>query len=121
MELHRRESVIILDEIQSFPIARQAVKYLVADGRYDYVETGSLISIKENIKDISIPSEERSIKMYPMDFEEFAWAMGETQMIEYVKSCFAGKKPLEQGLHAKAMLLFRQYMIVGGMYSVRPD
>ena len=115
MELHRRESVIILDEIQSFPIARQAVKYLVADGRYDYVETGSLISIKENVKDISIPSEERSIKMYPMDFEEFAWAMGETQMIEYVKRCFAEKKPLEQGLHAKAMLLFRQYMIVGGM------
>ena len=115
MKLHNRESVLILDEIQSFPIARQAVKYLVADGRYDYIETGSLISIKENIKDISIPSEERSIKMYPMDFEEFAWAMGETQMIEYVKSCFAGKKPLEQGLHAKAMLLFRQYMIVGGM------
>lgn len=113
--LHRRESAIILDEIQAFPIARQAVKYLVADGRYDYLETGSLISIKENVKNISIPSEERDIKMYPMDFEEFAWAMGETQMIEYVRNCFDNKKPLEKGMHSKVMLLFRQYLIVGGM------
>lgn len=115
IKLHRRESVIILDEIQSFPIARQAVKYLVADGRYDYIETGSLISIKENVENISIPSEERQIKMYPMDFEEFSWAMGEDQLVEYIKQCFIDQKPLEQGLHKKAMLVFRQYMIVGGM------
>lgn len=115
IKLHRRESVIILDEIQSFPIARQAVKYLVADGRYDYIETGSLISIKENVENISIPSEERQIKMYPMDFEEFSWAMGEDQLVEYIKQCFIDQKPLDQGLHKKAMLVFRQYMIVGGM------
>src|SRR5574344_1398372 len=115
IKLHRRASVIILDEIQSFPIARQAVKYLVADGRYDYIETGSLISIKENVENISIPSEERQIKMYPMDFEEFSWAMGEDQLVEYIKQCFIDQKPLDQGLHKKAMLVFRQYMIVGGM------
>ena len=108
IKLHRRESVIILDEIQSFPIARQAVKYLVADGRYDYIETGSLISIKENVENISIPSEERQIKMYPMDFEEFSWAMGEDQLVEYIKQCFIDQKPLDQGLHKKAMLVFRQ-------------
>ena len=115
VKLHRRESLIIFDEIQKFPKAREAVKYFVADGRYDYIETGSLISIKENIEDITIPSEERPINMYPMDFEEFAWAMGEEQLIEYIRKCYNDRKPLEQGLHAKAMLLFRQYIIVGGM------
>lgn len=115
VKLNRRESVIIFDEIQKFPKAREAVKYLVADGRYDYIETGSLISIKENIKDITIPSEERSINMYPMDFEEFAWAVGDEQMTEYIRRCYEELKPLEQGIHSKAMLLFRQYMIVGGM------
>lgn len=115
VKLYKRESVIILDEIQSFPLARQAVKYLVADGRYDYIETGSLISIKENVQDITIPSEERSYRMHPMDFEEFAWAMGETELVEYIKQCYTEKSPLEQGLHRKAMLLFRQYLIVGGM------
>ncbi len=115
VKLYKRESAIIFDEIQKYPKAREAVKYLVADGRYDYIETGSLISIKENVADITIPSEERPLKMYPMDFEEFAWAMGEEQMIEYIRRCFNHKIPLEQGLHAKAMLLFRQYMIVGGM------
>lgn len=115
VKLHRRESLIIFDEIQKFPKAREAVKYFVADGRYDYIETGSLISIKENIEDITIPSEERPINMYPMDFEEFAWALGEEQLIEYIRKCYNDRKPLEQGLHAKAMLLFRQYMIVGGM------
>lgn len=115
VKLHRRESLIIFDEIQKFPKAREAVKYFVADGRYDYIETGSLISIKENVSEITIPSEERRVSMYPMDFEEYAWAMGEEQMVEYIRTCFTNRMPLEQGLHAKAMMLFRQYMIVGGM------
>ena len=80
--LYQRESVIIFDEVQKFPRAREAIKHLVKDGRYDYIETGSLISIKENVKDILIPSEEQSIKMFPMDFEEFAWALGEEMIIE---------------------------------------
>ena len=113
--LYKRESLIIFDEIQQFPRARQLIKYLVADGRYDYIETGSLISIKENVANITIPSEERRILMHPMDFEEFAWAMEEKELIEYIRKCFDEKQPLEQGLHNKAMLLFRQYMIIGGM------
>ena len=84
------EIFFVLDEIQRFPKAREAVKYLVADGRYDYIETGSLISIKENINGITIPSEERPVNMYPMDFEEFAWAMGEEQLAEYIRKCFEG-------------------------------
>ncbi|NMN01534.1 ATP-binding protein [Bifidobacterium panos] len=116
--LHPNESVIIFDEVQQFPKARQSIKKLVKDGRFDYIETGSLISIKENVKDITIPSEERGIKMYPMDFEEFCWALGEKTMIEYIKQCFEDKKPLEEGLHHKAMLLFKQYMLVGGMPKV---
>lgn len=115
VSLHRRESLIILDEIQKCPKAREAIKYLVADGRYDYIETGSLISIKENVEGITLPSEERKLCMYPMDFEEFAWAMGENVLIDYIRKCFNDRMPLEQGLHSKAMLLFRQYMIVGGM------
>lgn len=113
--LYQRDSLIILDEIQQCPKARQAIKYLVADGRYDYIETGSLISIKENEDGITLPSEERRISMYPMDFEEFGWAMNENALMDYIRKCFESKTPLEQGLHAKAMLLFRQYMIVGGM------
>jgi len=113
--LYQRDSLIILDEIQQCPKARQAIKYLVADGRYDYIETGSLISIKENVDGITLPSEERRISMYPMDFEEFGWAMNENALMDYIRKCFESKTPLEQGLHAKAMLLFRQYMIVGGM------
>lgn len=110
-----RKSLIIFDEIQQFPQARAAIKYLVADGRYDYIETGSLISIKENVKDIVIPSEERSISMYPLDFEEFAWALGEDQLIAYIKHCFENKSALDRGMHNKAMMLFKQYMLVGGM------
>ena len=113
--LKRRESLIVFDEVQRFPKAREAIKYLVADGRYDFIETGSLISIRENVRDIVVPSEERHLKMYPLDFEEFCWALGEEQMIEYIRSCFAGRAPLERSLHAKAMLLFKQYMLVGGM------
>ena len=88
---------------------------MVKDGRYDYIETGSLISIRENVKGITIPSEERRISMYPMDFEEFCWALGETKMTEYIRKCFDEKKPLEDTLHHKAMMLFKQYILVGGM------
>ena len=115
VQLHERDSVIIFDEVQLFPKAREAIKYLVADGRYDYMETGSLISIKENVKDIVIPSEERQMKMYPLDFEEFCWALGEKPMVTYIKTCFEKREPLERTLHNKAMLLFKQYMLVGGM------
>ncbi len=113
--LYPRQSLIIFDEIQKFPKARQSIKKLVQDGRYDYIETGSLISIRENVRDITIPSEERKIKMYPLDFEEFCWAFGEDKIVEYARSCFESLHPLEDNLHRKAMLLFRQYMLIGGM------
>ena len=110
-----RRSIIVFDEIQDCPRAREAIKYLVADGRFDYIETGSLVSIKKNVKDIQIPSEEYSIKMYPMDFEEFLWAMGNDMLMPYLKDCFDSLQPAGQALHRKAMDLFRQYMVVGGM------
>ena len=94
--LYERESVFIFDEVQLFPEARATIKYLVADGRYDYIETGSLISIRENVKDIVIPSEERKIKMFPMDLEEFAWAIGEKPLFTYIKKCWDEKSPPEQ-------------------------
>ena len=115
VKLHERQSLIIFDEVQKFPRAREAVKYLVQDGRYDYIETGSLISIHENVADIVIPSEERCIKMYPLDFEEFCWAFGEEQLLDYIKLCFVKERPLTNDLHRKAMMLFRQYLLVGGM------
>lgn len=115
IELEKRNSLIIFDEVQMFPKARAAIKHLVKDGRFDYIETGSLISIKENVKDIVIPSEERHLKMYPLDFEEFAWAMNEKLLVEYIRKCYEAKKPLERSLHNKAMMLFKQYMLVGGM------
>ena len=114
-KLYKRQSLIILDEVQLFPRARSAIKYLVADGRYDYIETGSLISIRENVKDILIPSEEDQMQLYPMDFEEFLWASGNETMMSLIRNCFESKKPLGQALHRKAMDLFRQYMIIGGM------
>ena len=113
--LYPGESLVIFDEVQQFPKARQSIKKLVKDGRYDYIETGSLISIKENVKGISIPSEERTIKMYPMDFEEFCIALGENKILEYIRACFDKLVPLEEDLHHKAMLLFKQYILVGGM------
>ena len=94
--LYKRESLIIFDEIQRFPAARQMIKYLVADGRYDYLETGSLISIKENVDGITIPSEERKIKMYPLDFEEFASYLGEDVLLEYIADCYSKEIPLER-------------------------
>jgi len=113
--LYPRESLIVFDEIQKFPRAREAVKYLVADGRYDYLETGSLISIKENVKDITIPSEERKLKMYPVTFSEFAVYLGEELLLEYIADCYAKRQPLEQSLHERAMRLIKEYMLVGGM------
>ena len=109
-----RNTVIVFDEVQLFPLARQAIKYLVADGRYDYIETGSLISIKKNKEKILIPSEEFKIKMYPMDFEEFLWAVGDEQLMPFIRMCFEKKQKLGP-LHRKAMSHFRHYMIVGGM------
>ncbi len=114
-DLPRRKSVIIFDEVQLFPKARQAIKYLVADGRYDYIETGSLISIKRNVKDILIPSEEEKIRMYPMDFEEFLWAKGNTVTMPVIKDAFEKRKPLGDAIHRKTMQLFREYIAVGGM------
>ena len=114
-QLHKRNSVIIFDEVELFPQAREAIKYLVKDGRYDYIETGSLISINTNVEGIHLPSEERRIKMYPMDFEEFLWAMGDEMMMPFIRECFIRKEPLGQALHRKAMDYMRQYIIVGGM------
>lgn len=113
-QLTRRRSAIIFDEVQDCPRARAAIKHLVNDGRFDYLETGSLISIKKNVKNILIPSEEDSINMYPMDFEEFLWAMGEDMLMPYIQRCFEQQQPMGD-FHRKAMDLFRQYMIVGGM------
>lgn len=114
-KLHERKSVIVFDEVQQYPKARAAVKYLVEDGRYDYIETGSLISIKKNVEDIVIPSEEEHIKMFPMDFEEFLWAMGNDMLMPFIRKNFEEKKPMGQLMHRKAMDYFRQYLIVGGM------
>lgn len=112
---YERDTVLIFDEVQAFPRAREMIKHLVADGRYDYIETGSLISIHKNVKDILIPSEEREFKMYPMDFEEFLWALGEEETYENLKYFYKNKIPLGQAVHRKMMTLFRQYIIVGGM------
>ena len=114
-KLYPRESLIIFDEVQLFPRARSAIKYLVEDGRYDYIETGSLISIRKNVEGILIPSEEDTVNMYPMDFEEFLWALDNDTMYPLIVECFNNRKPLGQALHRKAMDLFRLYLIVGGM------
>ena len=112
---YHRDTLIVFDEVQRFPRAREAIKYLVQDGRYDFIETGSLISIKNNVKNIVIPSEEKRIKMYPLDFEEFLWAANEDLLSEYIQTCVEQKKPLIDSLHRKAMRLFYEYMLVGGM------
>lgn len=115
VKLYRRESLIIFDEVQKFPRARELIKSLVKDGRYDYIETGSLISIRENVKDIVIPSEEKKMRMYPMDFEEFCWAFGEDDLVDLIRTSFSELRPLPKSLHLRAMLLFKQYMMIGGM------
>ena len=115
VELHKRESLIVFDEVQMCPFARGLIKYLVADGRYDYIETGSLLSIKQNVENIVIPSEEEVLELGPLDFEEFLWAMGEHQLADLIKHQFQMQKPLPDALHCKASGLFREYMLVGGM------
>ena len=113
--LHMRESLIIFDEVQQYPRARQMIKYLVEDGRYDYLETGSLIRLKKNVQDIIIPSEEDHIEMFPLDFEEFLWALGDEATYPLIRQCFEAKAPLGEALHRKVMNDFRQYILVGGM------
>ena len=115
VDLEERESLIIFDEVQFFPPARQAIKHLVKDRRYDYLETGSLISIKKNVKNILIPSEERKISMYPMDYEEFLWAIGDTSTIPLLGKCFESRKAVGEQLNRRLLRDFRLYMLVGGM------
>lgn len=118
VELKERKSVIIFDEVQLAPKARQAIKYLVKDGRYDYIETGSLISIRKNVKDILIPSEEVKLCMYPMDYEEFKWALGDTATIRLLHGYFHDKTSLGDATNRKLMRDFRLYMLIGGMPQV---
>lgn len=115
VELKERKSVIIFDEVQLAPKARQAIKYLVKDGRYDYMETGSLISIRKNVRDILIPSEEVKLRMFPMDYEEFRWALGDTATIRLLHGCFHGRTSMGDATNRKLMRDFRLYMLVGGM------
>lgn len=115
VRLYEKESVIIFDEVQLLPKARQAIKYLVADGRYKYIETGSLLSIKKNTKDILIPSEEHKISMYPMDFEEFLWAVGDEITADTIKLLLKSKKSAGNAMHRNLMRMFRLYMLIGGM------
>lgn len=115
VELKERKSLVIFDEVQFCPKARQAIKHLVADQRYDYIETGSLISINKNVKNILIPSEEESLQMYPMDYEEFLWALGDTTTIPLLRNFFENYKPLGDDTNRKLMRDFRLYMLVGGM------
>lgn len=112
--LYKRESVIIFDEIQRNPLTRQAIKYLVADGRYDYIETGSLISIKKNVKDIVIPSEEHKIPVYPMDYEEFLWAIG-NDTYDLLRELYKSGETVGNSVNRKLMRDYRIYMAVGGM------
>lgn len=114
VQLVTRKSLIIFDEIQFLPRARQAIKSLVQDHRYDYIETGSLISIRKNVSDILIPSEEKKIDMFPMDYEEFRWALGDNATVPLLRSFWAKPQPLQQA-HRKLMRDFRLYMLVGGM------
>lgn len=113
--LHPRESVIIFDEVQYQPLARQAIKHLVKDGRYDYIETGSLISIRKNVQNILIPSEEKSLTLHPMDLDEFYWATGNEVTSEQFRQVFAMKRPMGDAVHRRWMRDLRLYMLVGGM------
>ena len=116
--LYPRESLIVFDEVQQFPPAREMMKHFVADGKYDYIESGSLLSIKQNVADIVLPSEEESLRLNPLDFEEFLWAVGERPLAEFIRSSFTTEAPLPQALHRKATYSFREYLLVGGMPSV---
>lgn len=115
VSLYERESVIVFDEVQQFLVARQAIKYLVEDGRYDYIETGSLISIHKNVDNIVIPSEEEAISMFPMDYEEFRWALGDNDTITLLREMLEKKKPLGDDVNRRMLRDFRLYMLVGGM------
>ena len=115
VKLYPRESLVIFDEVQLCPQARALIKYLVADGRYDYLETGSLISLRSNVQNIVIPSEEEHLEMHPLDFEEFLWAVGNETAYEFMRTAYESMKPLGQVLNRKFFNLFRQYMLVGGM------
>ncbi len=115
VSLQERKSLIVFDEVQNNPKARQAIKHLVKDHRYDYIETGSLISIRKNVQSIIIPSEETRITMHPMDFEEFRWAMGDTVTFPLLKTILEKRQPLGDATHRKLMRDFRLYMLVGGM------
>ena len=109
------KSCIVFDEVQLFPIARGTIKALVEYGRFHYIESGSLVGIRENVKDILIPSEEHKMKMFPLDFEEFLDALGEKLLKEHISACFGEKRPLAGEVHDKALRLWRTYMVVGGM------
>lgn len=113
--LYERESLVIFDEVQECPKAREAVKHLVADGRYHFLETGSLVSIDANVEDIVIPSEEERVKMLPMDFEEFLWALGDDMTMDFVRDHFKWQEPMGESLHRKCLDYLRQYLVVGGM------
>ena len=113
--LEPRNSLVVFDEVQRCPQARKLIKYLVAAGRYDYIETGSLISIRKNVKDITIPSEEETAGMFPMDFEEFCWALGDDVSVEFARKAFQARKPLGGAVHKSVMKRFREYLLVGGM------
>lgn len=115
IKLHERKSVIIFDEVQKCPKAREAIKYLVKDHRYDYIETGSLLSIKKNTMNIVIPSEETRITMYPMDYEEFRWALGDNVSVSLLREAFDNKRPFGDAVMRKLLRDFRLYMLVGGM------
>ena len=115
VRLHERETLFVFDEVQLFPFARGMVKKLVADGRYDYLETGSLISIKGNVKDILIPSEEEAVSLFPFDFEEYLWAREEDMLADAIRDAFGRREPLPDLLHRRAERLFREYLLVGGM------
>lgn len=115
VSLKVRKSVIIFDEVQNCPHARQAIKYLVKDGRFDCIETGSLLSIRQNVKNIVIPSEEKDVSLYPMDYEEFMWALGNEVSMPLLKMCFDNKESLGDAVNRKMMRDFRLYMLVGGM------
>ena len=115
VRLYDRDSLIVFDEVQRCPQARQLVKALVADGRYDYIETGSLISLRRNVRNITVPSEEEAVGMYPMDFEEFLDALGDTVTWPKVAEAYAGLRPMGESFHETAMHRFREYLLVGGM------
>ena len=118
VDLKPGKSLIVFDEVQRFPRAREAIKHLVADGRYHYIETGSLISINRNVRNILLPSEERHLQMFPMDFEEFLWATGHAAMMPVIEKSFRDLKSPGRDVHAQIMDVFRQYLVVGGMPQV---